>query len=252
MKKFFWLFLLLLLIGLAYGLWPFFSLYQIHTALKAEDETTLSRKVDWPALRASLRPRVEQEVKRALDKMAQTQGARGQMIRGQLAPMENDLVKTVLDTVVTPNGLIQAYTTGGQVSDMVSDLMGDQLGKLGELGALLSGKSGADGGASGFSLPGLSGDGLNDLLRGPAGDLLGKALGSKGDSDETEKATKAEEDDDEPPSYGLANLKRLAFTSPTRLELGVAKDPEKETPDLTAVMTFRNFDWKLSGLLFGF
>jgi len=52
-----------------------------------------------------------------------------------------------------------------------------------------------------------------------------------------------------PSPLRLSNIKRLAFTSPTSFEIGIAKDASASEPDLTAQMGFRDMDWKLIGLV---
>ena len=52
-----------------------------------------------------------------------------------------------------------------------------------------------------------------------------------------------------PSPLRLSNIKRLAFTSPTSFEIGIAKDAAASEPDLTAQMGFRDMDWKLIGLV---
>jgi hypothetical protein len=52
-----------------------------------------------------------------------------------------------------------------------------------------------------------------------------------------------------PSPLRLSNIKRLAFTSFTSFEIGIAKDASASEPDLTAQMGFRDMDWKLIGLV---
>ena len=61
MKKLLAVIIVLLLLAF-YGLWPIWSVYQIYSAVKTKDAETLERKIDFPALRASLRSAAAQKI----------------------------------------------------------------------------------------------------------------------------------------------------------------------------------------------
>ena len=238
------LFLLLAVFIGGWVAWPAFSAYQIYGGMKSADAGVLERKINWDSMRTSLRPTVKREVEKAIG----GSGAKG--FTGALMPQ---IVDAAMKTIVTPKGLAQVMAHGGDVSSAVSEIVSKQAGKLGGLGALAGGGDGGSGG--GGLLGGLLGGGDN---KSGAGGILGGLLGNKkvremaGDKlggmmkkkEEPEMADKPSS-----PSYGLANIKRFAYTGLGAMEVGVAKDPAIDTPDVVAVMEFQDFDWKLTGLV---
>jgi len=174
------------------------------------------------------------------------------------------IIDMALKNIVTPSGLAQVMAHGGDVSSAVSSVVSKQMGKLGGLGALTGGGGGdgkSAGGGIGGLIGGLLGGGGSDAKKGVGG-LLGGLLGNKkvreiagdkiGKVMGGMKKNPAQDDGAAPakgPSYGLSNIKRFAYTGLGSMELGVAKDAGNEGPDVTAVMEFQNFDWKLTGLI---
>jgi hypothetical protein len=234
--------------------WPAYSAYQIYSGMKTADEGVLQRKINWDSMRTSLRPVVAVEVEKAISDVG------GQGVSGALMPQLKQkfmpqIIDLALKTVVTPKGLAEVMAHGGDVSSTVSRIVSKQLGKLGGLGALTSGGEGSDSG--GGLLGGLLGGGKkggggllggllgNKQVRELAGDKLGKVMGG---SKTLEPAVEAETKTDKP-SYGLGNIKRFAYTGLGAMEVGVAKDPKADISDVTAVMEFQGFDWKLTGLM---
>jgi hypothetical protein len=260
--------ILLLLIALFIGgwiAWPAFSAYQIYSGMKTADEDVLQRKINWESMRASLRPVVAGEVEKALGNAGGggLMKALGPGVKQKFMPQ---IVDMALKNIVTPSGLAQVMAQGGDVSSAVSSVVSKQIGKLGGLGALTGGGS-SSGGSSGGGLGGLVGGllggkggdaakGAGGLLGGLLGNkkvremageglgkLGGKLMGGKKQADSPAQAAK------KGPSYGLSNIKRFAYTGLGSMELGVARDPAAKGPDVTAVMEFQNFDWKLTGLV---
>ncbi len=241
------LFLLLAVFIGGWVAWPAYSAYQIYGGMKAADEDVLQRKINWDSMRASLRPVVAAEVEKAVGKS----GAGG--LTGSFMPQ---IVDMAMKAIVTPKGLAQVMAHGGDVSSAVSSVVSKQMGKLGGLGALTGGGSDAGGGGGGL-LGGLLGGGDkkgvggvlggllgNEKVREMAGDKIGGVLGGskKSEPDTPDQA-------DEGPGYGLSNIKRFAYTGIGSMEVGVAKDPAAQDSDVTAVMEFQGFDWKLTGLV---
>ncbi len=237
--------------------WPAFSAYQIYSGMKSADEDVLRRKINWDSMRASLRPVVATEVEKSISKMG-GKGMAGAMLPQLKKQFMPQIIDMAMKTVVTPKGLTEVMAHGGDVSSAVKKIVSKQMGKMGGLGALTGGDGGTSGGGGGL-LGGLLGGGdkkgiggmLGGLLgnkkvREIAGDKMGKAMGGMGKS-----GSEPEMSDDKPakPSYGLGNIKRFAYTGLGAMELGVAKDPSTEGPDVVAVMEFQDFDWKLTGLV---
>ncbi|MCP4932625.1 MAG: DUF2939 domain-containing protein [bacterium] len=231
------LFLLLAVFIGGWVAWPAYSAYQIYGGMQSADTEVLERKIDWDSMRISLRPAVASEVEKAMGS-----GTKG--LTGALMPQ---IIDAALKAVVTPKGLVQVMAHGGDVSSAVSEIVSKQAGTIEGLGALAGGDDsggvlgkllgGGDKGGVGGILGGLLG---NKKVREAAGDKVGGMMKKK----EPEMA-----DESSSPSYGLANIKRFAYTGIGALEVGVAKDAAVDTPDITAVMEFRDFDWKLTGLV---
>lgn len=191
--------------------WPMWSAYKIHAALEANDAKTLETKVDFPSVRASLKPTVTSEVERAMDKAAG--GVAGQILGGalkqQLAPQ---LVETILNGVVTPQRIGEFYQRRGDIKDILAERMARRAKREIETGGASSPQPQQAG--TEVPLPARSG------ADGPAR-----------------------------PKLGLGNLKRFAFTGPFGFEVGVARDASAAAPDIVAQLGFTGFDWKLVGLV---
>ncbi len=192
--------------------WPMWSAYKIHAALEANDAKTLETKVDFPSVRASLKPTVTSEVERAMDKAAG--GVAGQILGGalkqQLAPQ---LVETILNGVVTPQRIGEFYQRRGDIKDILAERMAKRAKREIET---------AGGGTS------------------PQPQQAGT---------ETPLPVAAGADGKTRPKLGLGNLKRFAFTGPLGFEIGVARDASAPAADIVAQLGFQGFDWKLVGLV---
>ena len=200
-----------------------------------------------------MKPTISHEVDGAINKATSEAGALASIIKPQLAKFKSQIVDGAVKSVVTAQGLAKVFKAGGDVTGPIKDIVMGQVGKLG--GGLSSltggGGSGSSGGGLGGLLGGLTGGqkgGLGGLLGGLAGKKAKDALGGMLSG----KSKKAEANSDEPAekaSYGLGNLKRFASTSPTRMVVGVAKNAKTDGADVTAVMEFKNFDWKLTNII---
>ncbi len=215
------LILLIVVLGLGfYVAWPAWSSYQIVDGLKRSDAQLLDRKIDFPSIRETLRPGVAAEVDRSLAKAG----------GGALKQMAPKIVEAALKSLVTPQNLGLLFADGSRASAVIKDFASKQTGGLG--GLLTSGGSGLPL-PRGVQVPGL--------------EALGKAFGR-----DKKPANPAEPTSpkaaDKAPSYGFSNIKHFAFNGPLTFEIGLAKDPNAATADATAQMSFRNFDWILTGL----
>jgi hypothetical protein len=103
MRRLIRILVLLVLPGVAYAIWPVHTALTIREAMAAGDTATLHRKVDWPALRASLKSSISPET---LARLAQQPDAPKptlwQRIKAAVAPSMAD---TVIDRYVTPENL---------------------------------------------------------------------------------------------------------------------------------------------------
>jgi len=95
--------ILVFLALVAYGLWPLYAALQIRQAIVAGDTATLTRKIEWEPLRASLKTSLSPETiaKLAADPNAPTPTL-WQRIKAVVAPKVAD---TVIDLYVTPEYL---------------------------------------------------------------------------------------------------------------------------------------------------
>jgi hypothetical protein len=90
-------------LAIAYAIWPLQSALQIREAVIAGDTETLSRKVDWEALRASLKGSISPEtVARLMADPDAPKPTVWQRIKAVVAPSMAD---TVIDRYVTPEHL---------------------------------------------------------------------------------------------------------------------------------------------------
>lgn len=227
--------LVVVLLGF-YVAWPAYSLMSVKNALNTENVPLLAAKVDFPSVRQSLTPAVTAEVEKAAAAAVTQGGADNAALLGQLkTQMVPKIVELALATIVTPESLMRIYREGGDmrktISDIVSEKMGGGSGGLGGLAGVLGGGNGPQ-----------KAGGLNDLLGGKLGGLLGKKEppapvaapvaarpGAKG-------------------SFSMANIKRFSMTGPLGFSVGVAKDAAATLPDVETDLAFTGFDWKIVGV----
>jgi hypothetical protein len=212
MKK---IILLVLCLLLAFYVgWPLWSAYRIHAALEANDTQTLEHKVDFPSVRASLKPVIASEVDRAMERAAGRGGGLGQIIGGALKQQVGpQLVETILNAFVTPQQVGEIYSRRGDIREIVAERMAKK----------------AEGGKKG---------------EGRGGEAPSAGAGSEPAKDASSGA--APKPREKP---GIGNIKRFAFTGPLAFEIGLAKDKAAAVPDITAQLGFKGFDWKLVGLV---
>jgi Protein of unknown function (DUF2939) len=88
-----WIALIFIVLLLLYGLSPYFSFWRFTVALRASDAAAINARVDFPAVRASLK---KQLVKRF------SRGATGHKRWGNLGPT---LIDAIVDAYATPEGI---------------------------------------------------------------------------------------------------------------------------------------------------
>jgi hypothetical protein len=103
MRRLIKVFILALPLALAYLAWPVYSALEIREAIVAGDTATLDRKVDWDALRASLKASISAETiaRLAADPDAPTPTL-WQRMKAAVAPSMAD---SIIDRYVTPENL---------------------------------------------------------------------------------------------------------------------------------------------------
>lgn len=246
MKKIF--IVLVLLAASFYAAWPAYSLYQIANGVQTRDETKLESKVSWPDLRESLRAPVTERVTKEINNQSKGRGIEG-VLAGQVAgEFTPKLVEKILDTYVTPKGVITLANQGGRIDTANLGIGGllqhlnannDQSANPGEKKDLIGG------------LLGKAKDIVNSV---PGGKELVTSTLSKYGQDLTTNLDKQSTsnqsgNDGSRTKYGLDNIKSFNFNGPFSFEVGLAKSPTAKKPDLIAGMSFVDMDWKLSKLV---
>lgn len=214
-----------LLAVLFYAVWPGYSAYRLKTALDAGDGPGLERGIDFPSVRASLKPAVQAKVEKSLEAALKPAGSTGGVVLGQLGKdMVPKLVDTTLDTLVTPAMLIKLHQEGRTLKDGLDGLVKEQPNLAGKVGDLLGGLLGKVGGKAGTTGPGTEG---------------GAATGATG-AGATTPARKP---------LGLANVKSVSFDGPLALKIGLARDGTQREPDVTAKLAFTGTGWMVTELV---
>lgn len=247
---------LIILVALGfYVAWPAWTGYQIHAAIQSEDHRTLSSKIDFPSVREGLRPAASAKINAMVQGQAGGPGGLFAATAGKdIVPK---MVDTSLDTLVTPENLIRMVKQAGSFGDLAGGLLSNQLGKVIAIPGLPSGSSSTPGAGStgGFgNLGGLASNlpgGIGELAGRAGIDAAGKGLGQLGlgsGQAAPALAPSASADQDEAPALGFANIKRFGFNGPLSFEIGIAKDPAATEPDVTAEMSFKDMDWRLTAI----
>ena len=240
--------LLLLLAGFYVG-WPAYSGYEIKTALEAKDAATLSSKIDFESVKASLRPAATVEAEQSLTESVEKSGVAAGILSAEIArKVLPALVDASLNSLVTPENIIRIYSDGRAVKDTLARIVREQIGKSGGLAGLgaLIGKPAPGGEAKTGAF-----SGAIDAVGKATGIDLGKVVTKTAPvRTVTEPASDpaSAASSEKPKGYGIGNIKHFGLAGPLSVELGVAKDAGATEPDVTAEMTFRGTDWILTGL----
>ena len=247
--------IILVLLGF-YVVWPLWSGYQIATAVQARDPMALAGKVDFEAVRESMRPTVTLEVDKRLDaQMAQLGGAGAMLgadIKKQLMPR---VVDATLQMLVTPENVIRIASGSGDATATIRKVILEQVSKgLGNVADRLPGlRGGTESGAGGNA-----GNVLGNVLGGVMGSggvpgLPGLGGGTRADSPQPQPApptpTATRSATSEAVSFGLGNIKGFTMDGPLGFALSLARDAGQVKPDVTAGMAFTGGDWKLVKLV---
>lgn len=235
-----------------YIAWPAYSGYQIKQAIDAKDQNALAAKIDFPSVRASLRPtvtaRVENELATAFKKAGPSGGLLTDEIKAKFMPR---IVDSVLTTLVTPEMIIRIHEKGGDLKSNIESLVAARAAQPDGISELV-----------GSIIPGAGSNkdklaGLNDLAAGFGIDtkkVIGGLMKDKGAAAMPEAPAQApapstSADAKPAPHYGMANIKHLGFDGPFAIGFGVARDPASTEPDVSAAMSFVDGDWKLTKLV---
>jgi Protein of unknown function (DUF2939) len=74
--------------------WPLWSAWQLHRAMKTRDIASLETRVDWPTLRANMKPRITQAIEDNAADSGSISGALKRAISGVVADKGVDLLVT--------------------------------------------------------------------------------------------------------------------------------------------------------------
>jgi len=260
MKKLFAL-IIVGLLGFYVG-WPGYTGYQIRTALEAEDAALLARKIDFPQVRGSIRGPVMSEIDVRLGEMVQKYGGALGVTKDKIRmDRVGSIVDGALADVVSPEKLGGLYKRGGDVSGAIQQAVLRQIDKAGGLMTLIdsagnAGGTGEDAGGNSASIGGFNvSGGIGGLLKsGEARKVLGevsKQVGGGAGLDVSmlfPKKSAGTNSGGDSGSFSFGNIKHFGFDGQLEMELGVAKNAEAVQPDVTARMSFQDFDWKITGL----
>lgn len=216
------IFLVFLALAGFYGAWPAWSGYRIRKAIETEDVALLEGKIEFPSVRAALKPTVTAEVNRQIERALKDAGPLGGLIGSQLkGETAGRLVDRAIEAAVTPESIIRIAHEGKSMREAIERVLADQMG-------------GALGGVLGKITQRRQQGGAQAPKDTPQSEPQG---GGKGDSGEPKRR------------FGLANIKRVSITSPLSFTVGVARKADATEPDVTAEMRFTGFDWKVVSLI---
>ena len=214
----------LLAIAGFYGAWPAWSGYRIRAAIENQDVALLESKIEFPAVRAALKPTVTAEVNRQVELRLKDAGPLGALIGSQLkGESVGRLVDRAIESAVTPESVIRIAHEGKSMRDAIEGVLAGQMG--GALGGVL-GKLGQRRQQGGAQQP--------QSQEAPQPDAGGSAKSEDGKPKRR---------------FGIANIKRFSINGPLSFSVGVARKADATEPDVTAEMRFTGFDWKVVSLI---
>jgi hypothetical protein len=251
--------LLILAVLAFYIAWPAWSAYRISGALEGKDAALLDVKVDFPAVRESLRPAVSMEMDKRIDKEMQALGPAARAMGGDLkAKMLPKLVEQVLATIVTPDNVIRIVHDGGDIAKSVEKIMTETAGQMGALtGGMTGGMSGggapagAMGGILGQVMGAASGGNISGGSPADISAIAGSVLGARAQPGAAPSAP-APTTASTPAAkrtFGLGNIKGFGFAGPLGFDIAVARDAAQPKADGTVGMSFTGGDWKLTRVI---
>lgn len=101
----------------AYIAWPYFSMWQLYSALQSKNADALSGQIDFPSLRTSLKDQINAFV---MAKMAGNQEMQGNILAGLTVAVLPKIVDSMVDAYVTPAGVTQLFKADGFNSESQS------------------------------------------------------------------------------------------------------------------------------------
>jgi len=123
---------ILLLLWLAYSVWPFFAVYRLASAVQARDVAALKELVDFRALRGSLTAQIVRTYLRMTGKV----GRSGSMLEQFAVGLGASVADPIVSKLVSPEALLDLLQNGrpsGVFSDNIPSIQGlssDALGNF--------------------------------------------------------------------------------------------------------------------------
>jgi hypothetical protein len=263
--------ILLVLLALIsfYVAWPAFTGYQIYQGLESNQPDVLASKIDFPAVRRSMRGPVIDQVYARIESVMKDLGPATRLLGDQI-PKDNieKIIDGALESVVSPAKTVEIYANGGSLNTAIKDAILNEINKMGGLMSVLKlnnlikhsdGDGQNQGGGTitigGFKIPKelggfLKNKQVSDALGGLAGKFAldpEKLAGKLFPADEAEETTQQSSGKSKS-AYGLGNVKSFRFVGPFAMQLGVTRSADATAPELTTEMTFKNYDWRITKL----
>ncbi len=215
--------LLILFLLAFYVAWPTWSGTRISHALRNEDKELLASKIDFPSVRASLKPVLTGELTTRIEQMKRDAGPLGSLIAGQF---KDDLIARILDgtveSMMTPETIIRIVRQGGNLKEAAERVALDQILRPGA-----TTRESGDRARLPRALPG-------------APQLPGRPAQA------SEPPTPAGE-----PKKSLTwrNIKSFRVVGPLSYTLGIARNADAAAADAEVTLAFTGGDWKIVSLL---
>jgi hypothetical protein len=226
---------LLLLAGAFFVAWPGWAAYETYKAILANDVPALERRIDFPRVRASLRPAVAEKMLQ-LHVPAQTGPTSPVLAERLKREAVGRLVGNVLENLVTAENLVLVVSEAGPLKDGVERMLRDEMGRggaprrVGPVTTLSPGQAAAKQ-AAGIPPP---------PKRGPVVRTISSEEPQPGSGAEAAAASE--------PGYGFRNIKSFSVLGPFRYEIGLAKSRAAKEPEVLAELGFTLFGWKITAV----
>lgn len=243
--------LLVVILGLIsfYVAWPAVSLWQIYSAIKQEEPETLEQKIDFVSVRESMRPTVRMKISERIDEVKTRKGTAGAIAQLLSGNVVDHLTSVVLERIVTPVNMIRLANEPGTLPEKINRIVSDEIGRVAGGLRLNNPQSGNNGnGIAG------AGDAFRKSLEKQFGGLgnvlrdVDRGAGQNAAQDNraiSAEAVAAEDGERDVKRFGLSNVKAFGFAGFLAFDIGLARNPQADAPDLTLRMAFTDMDWKL-------
>ena len=221
-----------------YIAWPAVSAWQIYGAVQGKDPVALSAKVDFPSVRSSMQPAVQDKISQRIEQLKSGSDGTASLVAGLLPPsMVGKLTEIVLASIVTPENMIRLAHEDGSLPEKIERIINEQMGQLGAS----AGNASSENETSGLNA---IAKGINQL---GGGNVVQTITPQKpGNPVTTVRPGVNNNGGGDLPEMGLGNIKHFEFAGPMAFDVGLARDPAAGAADLTARMEFKDFDWKLT------